>query len=522
MANTPGGGALLVGFDDKTAEVVGADLDPEWLRHRIHQRVDIAPTIEERHLDGSRILVLLVAEAREPVEDTRSRLRWRVGGHCAPIDPAEWWLHQQRRRRHDAMAEPTNRTLRDVAPGALLIARANLEQVQGVSDSVMDDADLLRHLGVLPPGGNLTQAGALLFCPSERSLIDYGRWDVEGGDVIDRGPELRGQSLLEQIATVEQRLDAVNTAITIKGSFAETTVRRLPPRAVREAVLNGVTHRDWTTHEPTRVTWIDLDSALEVVSPGGFVGGVDAGNILAEHYARYPALADLMRAVGLVDKKGIGVDRMYREMVALGHRPPAIEQTSGPRVRTRLRGGDPVLPVLELMSAIRPSARRNDVKVALLVHTLLHHPFVNAETLAPVLQRDPLYAAEAIEVAAAARIGQGALIEELKDVWVLSTTSLEILERRRGATASGVLPYRRPTDEQQMLAVVRQWLAHHPSISSGEYGRLVGLTTTGGRGHLDRLVEAGFLERGLGVGRNAHYLSIQTERTNATDHGIRQ
>jgi ATP-dependent DNA helicase RecG len=509
MANTPGGGALLVGFDDKTGEVVGADLDPEWLRHRIHERVDIAPAIEERFLDGSRILVVLVAEAREPVEDTRSRLRWRVGGHCDPIDRAEWWLHQQRRRRHDTMAEPTTRTLGDVSPRALLIARAHLEQAVGASDTVMDDAELLRYLGVLPPGGNLTQAGALLFCPADRSLIEYGRWDVEGGDVIDPGPNLRGQSLLEQINTVEQRLDAANTVITLKGAFSETAVRRLPPRAVREAVLNGLTHRDWTTPEPTRVTWIDLDSALEVVSPGGFVGGVDADNILSEHYARYPALADLMRAVGLVDKKGIGVDRMYREMVALGHRPPAIEQTAGPRVRTRLRGGDPVLPVLDLMSAIRPSARRNDVKVALLVHTLLHQPFLDPETLAPVLQRDSIYAAEAIEVAAAARIADGPLIEELKDVWVLSNSSLEILERRRGTATSQVLPYRRPSDEQQMLTVVRRWLARHPSISSGEYGRLVGLTTTGGRGHLDRLVEAGFLQRGPGVGRNAHYLRVQ-------------
>jgi len=243
-----------------------------------------------------------------------------------------------------------------------------------------------------------------------------------------------------------------------------------------------------------------------VTSPGGFVGGVDEKNILAEHYARHPALADLMRAVGLVDKKGIGVDRMFREMVALGHRPPSISQTAGPRVRTRLRGGDPVLPVLDLMSAIRPSARRNDVKVALLVHTLLHHPFVDAPSLAPVLQRDEVFAAEAIEVAAAARVDGGPLIEPFKDVWVLSRGSLEIVERRRTTTTPGVLPYRRPADEQRIRAVVDRWLGRHPSISSGEYARIVGLTTTGGRGHLDRLVDAGHLERGAGVGRNAHYV----------------
>ncbi|WP_432509344.1 DUF5635 domain-containing protein [Kineococcus auxinigenes] len=509
MANTPGGGALLVGFDDKTGEVVGAALDGEWLRHRIHERVDVAPAVEERQVDGMRVLVLLVAEAREPVEDTRSRLRWRVGGHCAPVDRAEWWLNEHRRRRHDEMAEPTTHTLHDVSPRALLLIRASVERSSAGSTTTLDDTDLLKSLGVLLPGGHLTQAGALLLCSSPRALIEYSRWDAEGGDVLDSGPDPRGQSLLEQIDAIEQRLDAANTAITLSGSFAETTVRRLPPRAVREAVLNGMTHRDWTSDQPTRVTWLDLDSALEVTSPGGFVGGVDETNVLSEHYARHPALADLLRAIGLVDKKGIGVDRMYREMVSLGHRPPSIAQTSGPRVRTRLRGGDPVLPVLDLMSAIRPSARRNDVKVALVVHTLLHRPFLDPALLAPVLQRDEAYATEAIEVAAAARVDGEPLVEPFKDVWVLSGRAVEVVERRRRTVTAGVLPYRRPAEEHRVLAVTRDWLARHPTISSGDYARLVGLTTAGGRGHLDRLVEAGHLVRGAGSGRNAHYLLPQ-------------
>lgn len=35
MANTPGGGALVVGVEDRTGALLGTALDPEWLRHRI-------------------------------------------------------------------------------------------------------------------------------------------------------------------------------------------------------------------------------------------------------------------------------------------------------------------------------------------------------------------------------------------------------------------------------------------------------------------------------------------------------
>lgn len=514
MANTRGGGALVIGVDDRTSDLIGAAVDAEWLRHRIYERVDIAPSVEERTEDGVRLLVLLVAESREPVEDTDGKLRWRVGPHCVPVDRSEWWQRRQETVRYDAMAGETSRRPQDVSPGALVAARRYLERVPaaelGFDVTTMSDNGVLRAVGVLPPSGRLTQAGALMFCPSSRPHISFSVWEAEGGDVVSQGPDLAGLSLLEQVAAVDARLDAVNTSITVRSGFAESGIRRLPERAVREAVLNGIAHRDWQHDEQTRVTWIEADSALEVVSPGGFVGGVTASNVLAEHYARYPALADLLRALGLVDKRGIGVDRMYREMIALGHRPPTIAETPGPRVRARLRGGQPVIPVLRLVSAIEPAVRRKDVKVALVVHKLLHAPFVTPRSMTAVLQRDEAYAGEAIEAAASARIASHPLVERFKGVWVLSASALDLIEagpRPAARIDQSMLSYRRPSDETEMVAVVRAWLAEHPQVSSGDYARLTGLTVAGGRGQLERLAEGGYLRRGEAMGRYAHYIA---------------
>lgn len=165
-----------------------------------------------------------------------------------------------------------------------------------------------------------------MFCPSDRTHIALSVLDVEGGELLSPPRDLAGLSLLEQIADVDDRLDTLNTylRVTADPGFAQPSVRRLPPGAVREAVLNGVVHRDWMPHDPVEVTWIDEDSALQVISPGGFTGGVTAANVLTQRHARYPALADLCRALHLVEKQGLGVDRMYRDMVVLGHRPPLI------------------------------------------------------------------------------------------------------------------------------------------------------------------------------------------------------
>lgn len=509
MANTPGGGALVLGVEDRSGLILGTEIETEWLRHRTFERVEVAPAIEERHVDGRRVLVVYVAEAREPVEDPDRRLRWRVGDHCVPIDRSEWWLRRQERAGLDVMAAATERTTDDVADGAVLVARRYLVASDQNADYDVPTHELLRRLGVLRPDGALTQAGVLVFCPAPRTLVWLTRLDVTGGEVLNAPVDFAGLALIEQLAAVEDRLDAFNAARTVRRGLAETPVRGLPPRAVREAVLIGLVHRDWMRPDPITVTWIEHDSALEVVSPGGFVGGVNPDNLLTQRYARYPALSDLFRALRLVDKQGIGVDRMYREMIALGHRPPTITEQPGPRVRTRLVGGDPVVPVMALVSAIAPEYRRRDVRVAIIVYRLLHEPFLTVEGAAEALQSSTVDAAEALELAATATVHGQPLLTVYKDVWLLSRSALGEVERA-GAVAStlhrrGLLTYRRP-EPSVAVDVVRRWLASHGRITSGDYAALTGLTQPGALKALDRMARDGLLARGDPHGRNAHYV----------------
>jgi ATP-dependent DNA helicase RecG len=505
FANTPGGGALVVGVENRSGDLLGTNLDRDWLRHAIYTRVDLAPLVEVREINGVRLLVVHVAPAAEPVEDTQGRIRWRVGKNSVPVDRAEWWLHRQDQAGYDSMAVATARTMIDVSAGAMAAAHRYLRASgqDDVADATV--ADVLRRLGVLHPNGHLTQAGALLFCPADRTYLSLSVLDVEGGDVVLRPQNMSGLSVLEQLAAVEARLETLNTEVTVRGGFAQSGVRRLPPASVREAVLNGLAHRDWLPPDPVAITWVQADSALQVVSPGGFVGGVTAETVLTQRHARHPALTDLFRALGLVDRQGLGVDRMYREMVALGHRPPIIVEQEGPRVRVRLVGGQPVVPVMALAARIEPAVRRRDVRVALIVDDLLHQPFTTADRMARVLQRTAQEAAEALETAAECRVDGSPLIVRFKDVWVLAASALRVVE---GAPTSdtgldrGVLAYRRP---ENPASVVRSWLISHDRMTSGDYATLTGLTQAGALYHLDRLVADGLLVRGDGKGRNAHF-----------------
>lgn len=513
MANTPGGGALIVGIEDRTGDLLGTELDAGWLRHQIYRRVDLAPDIIERVEQGIRLLVIFVPEAREPVEDTSDRLRWRVGPASVPIDRGQWWLHRQGRAGWDPMARPSQMTIEHVTPGAIAVAREYLSRREPAEDSPValseaPPADFLRQLGVLTVSGHLTEAGALLFCAAPRPWLTWTRLDVEGGDVLAREERFQGLSLLEQVARLEALMDGANDRVTVPGEFAERTLRTIPVRAAREAVLNGVIHRDWNQHAATAVTWVEADNSLTVVSPGGFTGGITAENLLTQRFSRSPALADAALALGLVDKQGIGVDRMYREMVTLGHNPPLIVEEAGPRVRTRLVGGPPVLPVMRLTTRLTPVARRRDVQVALILHTLLHRPFTDAEDLAPVLQRTTSEAAEALETAARCVLDAQPVIEPHKDVWILSAVTGKAVGRTKVETSAlkrrGVLWYVSPGVDEA-ARIIMMWLDRHDRITSGDFAAITGMTMTGARGALERY-EGDLLERGDGAGRNAHFI----------------
>ena len=519
FSNTPGGGAIVLGVDDKTHDVIGTSLDEEWLRQRLHVATGIAPTIDVHHVRGQRVLALLVAESEGPVEDPDHRLRWRVGDECRTVDRAEWWAQRAVRIGVDPMAAVTEFRAEHVTRAALAVARGLL--VDAGDPDVVDTTDegLLTQLGVLRPDGSLSQAGVLMFCPTERPGLELSRLDVVGGDVVSVFRPSPGTSLLEALREVEIRLDAVNRIRPVNHGLVEEPARALPPRAVREAILNGLTHRDWFRSEPTTVRWIETDDTLEVTSPGGFTGGVTPENALTTRHARYPALADLFQALRLVDRQGVGVPRMYQTMLAGGHRAPLLEEVPGSSVRTTLAGKPPVPVLPAVLHVIEPSPRRRDVRVAVVLDALSRNPFLTLSQAATALQRSVEAAGLAMESIDDCRVEGHRLFAEFRDVHLLSDEFFALLKAGRFGPVpprSAVFWYRR-SDLETVSRVAGVWLASHDRVTSGDVARLTGMWPANASKHLSALAEAGdTVARGPGGGRAAHFVRLEPREGDGT------
>jgi ATP-dependent DNA helicase RecG len=85
--------------------------------------------------------------------------------------------------------------------------------------------------------------------------------------------------------------------------------RSWPEPAIREAVVNAFTHRDWSMYG-SEVEISIFPDRLEVISPGPLPNGITVeGMRLGTGFARNPLLRDMLRGYRYVDDRGLGVPR---------------------------------------------------------------------------------------------------------------------------------------------------------------------------------------------------------------------
>jgi ATP-dependent DNA helicase RecG len=414
LANTAGGGAIILGVADDGARI-GTSLDPEWLRHRIWQLTEqkLTVTVREAQLDGSRILVLVTHEAIEPIRYS-GRLTWRVDDNCVEVDPTTWHSGKLQRSGVDWSAFPSGHTLDDVSAAAIEIARRYLRAAG--DEAALDLAsasneDLLRRLHLVDGEGRLTNAGSLLFVGTPDVGIDYIRRDHSGGDSTSRVRSAR--PLLEQVWEVDQASQASNRVVHVPEGFAHGQLRAIPGRAAREAIVNGVVHRDWLSSLPTTVEHVG--DTLTVTSPGGFIGGIAPSNIITHPAVpRYRSLAEAMASIRLAEREGIGVDRMVRDMLAIGRPEPEISEVDGPYVRVGLVGGEPDAHVVDFLTHLEPTEIGTDVDALLLIDHLSRHGWIDVATARPVLQRPPRETEAAMSRLAASKLDGSPVITPIK------------------------------------------------------------------------------------------------------------
>lgn len=129
------------------------------------------------------------------------------------------------------------------------------------------------------------------------------------------------QPLLYTIDKMREMLDPWNPEREFEDGLFRQSVPEFDRRAFREALVNAFGHRDYAAIGRVRVL-ID-NEGLTISNPGGFVEGVTVENLLTvEPHGRNECLMSALKRVGLAEKTGRGVDRIFEGSLFFGRPLP--------------------------------------------------------------------------------------------------------------------------------------------------------------------------------------------------------
>lgn len=138
--------------------------------------------------------------------------------------------------------------------------------------------------------------------------------------------------LIELFENYETYLKAWNPERETEYGLFRIPIPEFDWSAFREGLVNAFCHRDYTMLGNVRVL-ID-DEGMIISNPGGFIDGVNLKNLLTvEPHGRNPALADAMKRIGLAEKTGRGIDRIFEGSIIFGRPWPDYSESTSRTVK---------------------------------------------------------------------------------------------------------------------------------------------------------------------------------------------
>ena len=120
-------------------------------------------------------------------------------------------------------------------------------------------------------------------------------------------------------------------------------------RAFREALVNAFSHRDYATLGRVRVQI--NDDGMTIANPGGFIEGIRADNLIdAEPHGRNPVLADALKRIGLAERTGRGIDRIFEGSLLYGRLLPDYSQSNSANVKLFIPKGPTDKAFIQMIS----------------------------------------------------------------------------------------------------------------------------------------------------------------------------
>lgn len=170
---------------------------------------------------------------------------------------------------------------------------------------------------------------------------------LEGTSV--RVNEQLAKPLLAMFEIFENYMKAWNPEREMEYGLLRIPIPEFSEAAFREGLVNAFCHRDYSILQMVRLAV--EDEGLSISSPGGFIDGVNLHNLLTvEPHGRNQALADALKRIGLAERTGRGIDRIFEGSIIYGRPLPDYSESTERYVKLFIQRAEPDLPFTRMIA----------------------------------------------------------------------------------------------------------------------------------------------------------------------------
>ncbi len=337
FANTEGGD-LYLGIENN-GEITGvhdSHKDPTTLPAFIANNTIPAVSVRAEIIDeGIPVLKISVPKSYTGIVATASgkvlRRRIKSDGtpENVPMYPSEFATRLSDLRMLDYSAMPViDADINDFDALEIVRLKKLISQYSGEKELLdLTDEELFKALGLAreQSGRIIPTITGLLLIGTVDAIKRYIPTSSTSFQVLE-GTEVKVNEdfTFPLLATIEQLntyIAAWNPEQEVEMGLFHMAVPEFDRRAIREAIVNAYSHRDYTRMGRVRIAL--NEDGMTIANPGGFIEGVSIKNLLtAEPHGRNPQLADSLKRIGLAERTGRGIDRIFEGSLLYGKALP--------------------------------------------------------------------------------------------------------------------------------------------------------------------------------------------------------
>ena len=359
-------------------------------------------------------------------------------------------------------------------------------QLQNLSN---DELDRTLHLTTTHEGRLVPTITGLLLAGSKEALVRH----VPAHEVALIDPQHDGKSafirmpVLRLYEQIEQFYHAHATRSEIHHGRHLIHIPNLDPEVFRECVVNAVTHRDYARPGAIYIRW--TVSSVTISSPGSFLTGVTAHKLLdAIPQTRNPVLSSALKRIGLANRTGRGIARIYHGLLQYGRPVPSFTRSTHQNVVVELNTEPPDMELLkQVLQAKETLGDSTSTQTLLLLSHMRTQPITDTQTAARLAQCTPSRART--------------LLSQLEQAQILP----------KPKAPAPVQPSRRSTypaaDRAIHVTTVMEYARSQNRITRGDVIRICSLNGSKATRLLQFLVNEGQLQS-VGLTKSTHYVPV--------------